>query len=58
MPYVSTLCYYDSLVTRTVVSLTATKFKPPALSVYGFALFYVANIYIFVILDDFYFLPV
>jgi len=50
--YLSNLCFNDSLVTLTVVNLTAAKLKPLKFSVYGFALSYVENICIFVILYD------
>jgi hypothetical protein len=37
--------------------LTAAKFKPLTISLYGFALFYAGNILIFLILNDVCFLP-
>jgi hypothetical protein len=46
MPILFSLWYNGSLVTWTVVSLTATKCKPPIFSVSVFALSYVANIVI------------
>jgi hypothetical protein len=48
---------YNSLDTWTVVRLTVAKFKPLIFSVLGFALSYVANICIFMILYDFCLLP-
>jgi hypothetical protein len=53
----SSLHYHDSLHTWTVVHMTTAKFKPLIFSVSGFALSSVANIFIFMILDDFYLLP-
>jgi hypothetical protein len=49
----SSLHYNDSLVTWTVIHMTATKFKSLIFSVSGFALSNAANILIFMILDDF-----
>jgi hypothetical protein len=49
----SSLHYNDSLDTWTVIHMTADKFKPLIFSVSGFALSNVANILIFMILDDF-----
>jgi hypothetical protein len=37
MPILRILCYNGSLATLTVVSLTATKFKPLTFSMSGFA---------------------
>jgi hypothetical protein len=50
---------YDTMtdVTWTVVSLTASKFKPLVFSLSGFALSYTANIFIHMILYDFCLLP-
>jgi hypothetical protein len=53
----SSLHYIDSLVTWTVIHMTAAKFKPLIFSVSGFALSNVANIFIFMILDDLRLLP-
>jgi hypothetical protein len=53
MPILFTLRYNGSLVTWTIVSLTATKFKHSAFSVSGFALPYAANIVIVMIFYDF-----
>jgi hypothetical protein len=53
----SSLHNNDSLVTWTVIHITAAKFKPLIFSVSGFALSNVANIFIFMILDDFCLLP-
>jgi hypothetical protein len=53
----SSLQNNDSLVTWTVIHMTAAKFKPLIFSVLGFALSSVANIFIFMILDDFCLLP-
>jgi hypothetical protein len=50
-------CYNGSLVTSTVVSLTAAKFKPLIFSVPGFALLYAANIFSLMNLYDFWLLP-
>jgi hypothetical protein len=47
----------DSLVTWTVIHMTAAKFKPLIFYVSGFALSNVANGFIFMILDDFCLLP-
>jgi hypothetical protein len=52
-PLSRSLCYIDSLVTSTVVSLTTAKFKPLTFSVSGFALSYAANIFSIIILYDF-----
>jgi hypothetical protein len=49
----SSLHYNDSLDTWTVIHMTAAKFKPLIFSVSGFALSNVANILIFMILDEF-----
>jgi hypothetical protein len=43
MPYLTNVCNNGSLITCTVISLTAARFKPLILSVDGFALFYDAN---------------
>jgi hypothetical protein len=51
-------CHLGSLDTLTVVQMTAGKFKPSIFSGLGFALSNVANIFIFMILDDFCLLPV
>jgi hypothetical protein len=51
------LCYNGSLVTWTVISLTAAKFKPLIFPISGFALCYIANIYILMILYDICLLP-
>jgi hypothetical protein len=50
-------CYNGSLVTWTVVCLTAAKFKPLVVSMPGFAFSDVANICIFMILYDLCLLP-
>jgi hypothetical protein len=47
------LCYDGNLVTCTVVSLTAAKFKALILSVLGFTLSYIVNIWVNMILYDF-----
>jgi hypothetical protein len=57
-PVLFTLCYNGSLVTWTVVSLTAAKFKPLIFSVSGFVLPCAANIVILMILYDLCMLPV
>jgi hypothetical protein len=44
------LCYNGSLVTWTVVTLTASKIKPHIFSVSGFAMSYTANMFIVMIL--------
>jgi hypothetical protein len=49
--------YNGSLVTRTVVCLTAAKYKPLVFSVTGFALSNGANIFIIMILHDLCLLP-
>jgi hypothetical protein len=51
--HTSSLHYNYSLVTWTDIHMTAAKFKPLTFSVLGFALSSVANICIFMILDDF-----
>jgi hypothetical protein len=51
------LCYNGSLVTWTVVSLTTAKFKPLIFSTSGFALSYAVNMFILMILYDFWLLP-
>jgi hypothetical protein len=56
MPVLRILCYNGILVTWTVVSLTTAKFKLLILSVSGFALFYTANMFILMILYDFWWL--
>jgi len=53
MTYLSNLLCNSSLATRMVVCLMYAKFKLLILSVYGFALCYVVNICILVILYDF-----
>jgi hypothetical protein len=53
----SSLHYNDSLDTWTVIHMTASKFKPLIFSVSGSPLSYVANIFIFMILDDVCLLP-
>jgi hypothetical protein len=57
-PIICSLHYNSSLNTWTVVSLTAAKFKPLIFPVSGFALSYIADICIFMILYDFCLLPV
>jgi hypothetical protein len=52
-PIFSSIHYSSSLVTWTVVCLTATKFKPLIFSVSGFVLFDVAKNFIIMILHDF-----
>jgi hypothetical protein len=47
------LCYDGILVTWTVVSLTAAKFKPLIFSASGFALSYTGNMSLLMILYDF-----
>jgi hypothetical protein len=47
----------DNLITWTVIHMTAAKFKPLIFSVSCFALSNVANIFIFMILDNFCLLP-
>jgi hypothetical protein len=49
----SSLHYNDSLVTWTVIHMTAAKFNLLIFSVLGFALSNVTNIFIFLILDGF-----
>jgi hypothetical protein len=56
-PIISRSCYNSSLVTWTVVCLTAPKFKPLIFPVSGFVFSNVANVCIFMILDDFCLLP-
>jgi hypothetical protein len=56
-PYFDSFRYNGSLVTCTVVCLTAAKFKPLALFVTGFALSNGANIFVIMILYDFCLLP-
>jgi hypothetical protein len=51
------LCYNGSLVTLTVVSLTAAKFNPLIFLMYSFAFSYAANMSILMILYDFCLLP-
>jgi hypothetical protein len=55
--YIRYLCCNGNLVTWTVVSLTATRFKPLIISVSGLALSYTANMFILMILYDFWFSP-
>jgi hypothetical protein len=57
MPTLFILCYNGTLVTWTVVCLTAAKFKPLTFSVSGFALSYTANIVILITLCDLCLLP-
>jgi hypothetical protein len=47
------LRYNGSSVTRTVVGLTATKFKPPMFSMLSFALSFYSNIWIMINLYEF-----
>jgi hypothetical protein len=54
---ICSLRYNSSLETWTVVHLTAAKFKPLMFYVLGFALPYIADICIFMILYDFCLLP-
>jgi hypothetical protein len=49
----SSLHYNDSLDTWTVIHMTAAKFKQLIFSVSSYAMSNVANILIFMILDDF-----
>jgi hypothetical protein len=56
-PIISLSCYNGSLVPWTVACLTAAKSKPLIFLVSGFALYNVANIYIFIILYDFCLFP-
>jgi hypothetical protein len=56
-PVTSSLSYYNNLDTEAVVHMTAAKFEPLIFPVSGFALPNVANIFIFMILDDFCLLP-
>lgn len=51
-PILLSLCYDDTLVTLTVESLAADKFKPFLVSVLRFALSSVGNILILMILYD------
>jgi hypothetical protein len=51
------LCFNGRLVTVTVVSLTATKFKPHIFSACRFTLSYAVHMFIIMILYDFYLLP-
>jgi hypothetical protein len=57
MPILRILCYNGSLVNWTVVSLITAKFKRLIFSTSGFALSYIANTFILVILYDFCLLP-
>jgi hypothetical protein len=50
--FTSISCYHGSSDTWTLVHMTAAKFKPLIFSVSGFALSDIANIFIFMILDD------
>jgi hypothetical protein len=52
MPILRILCYNSSLVTWRDVSLAAAIFKPLIFSIYGFALSYAANMFIFIALYD------
>jgi hypothetical protein len=49
--------YYNSLDTWTVVRSTSAKFKPLIFSVLGFALHYIADIHIFIIVYNLCLLP-
>jgi hypothetical protein len=51
MPILCILCSNGSWVTWTVISLTATNFKPLIFSMSGFALPYAANMFSLVITD-------
>jgi hypothetical protein len=53
----SSLLYYGSLDSWTVVHMTAATFKPLIFSMSGLALANVANIFISMVLDDFCLLP-
>jgi hypothetical protein len=53
MPILTILYYNDSLVTWTVARLTTAKFKPLIFSESGFALSYTTNMFILMILYDF-----
>jgi hypothetical protein len=53
MLYFGSLRYSGSLDTGTVVCLIADKFKPLIFSVTGFALSYVSNVFVIMILYDF-----
>jgi hypothetical protein len=57
MPILFILHYNSSLVTSMVISLTIIKFKTLIFSVSGFALSYTTNIFILIILHDFYLSP-
>jgi hypothetical protein len=57
MPNLHILCYNGSLVIWMVVSLTTAKFKPLIFSMSGFILSYTANIFILMILYDFWSSP-
>jgi hypothetical protein len=52
------LCYNGSLITSTVVSVTTATYNSLMLSISGFALSYIANMFILMILYDFCLLPV
>jgi hypothetical protein len=57
MPILFIVCYNGSLVTWTVVSLTAAKLKPLIFSVSAFALSYATNMFILMILRGLCLLP-
>jgi hypothetical protein len=57
MPVLRILCYNGSLVTSTIVRLTAAKFKPLIFSISRFAFSYIANMLILIILYNLCFLP-
>jgi hypothetical protein len=56
-PISTSFRYNGSLVTLTVVCLTAAKFKPLITSMSGFAFANIVNIFVFTILYDFCLLP-
>jgi hypothetical protein len=58
MPILRILCYNGSLVISTVVTLTAVKFEPLIFYISVFALSYVVNMFILMILYDFCLSPV
>jgi hypothetical protein len=55
MPVLLMLHYNGSLVSWTVVSLTTAKFKPLIFSMADYALSYTANLFILMILQDFFY---
>jgi hypothetical protein len=57
MPISSSFRYNSSLVIRTVICLTAAKFKPLIFSMAGFALSNIANMFVAMIYNDFCLLP-